>query len=56
MCGRYALKTPINVLAERFQLDEYPSSLNASYNIAPPRKWLELWKTGKGSFGCFTGA
>jgi putative SOS response-associated peptidase YedK len=38
MCGRYTLKTPVNVLAERFQLDEYPSSLTPSYNIAPTQE------------------
>jgi len=35
MCGRYTLKTPVETLAERFELDEYPSSISASYNIAP---------------------
>jgi putative SOS response-associated peptidase YedK len=38
MCGRYTLKTPANVLAEQFQIDEYPSSMNASYNIAPTQE------------------
>jgi putative SOS response-associated peptidase YedK len=38
MCGRYTLKTPVNVLAEQFQIDEYPSSMNASYNIAPTQE------------------
>src|SRR5215204_7026100 len=39
MCGRYTLKTQPNVLAERFDLDEFPSSpLPPSYNIAPRRK------------------
>jgi putative SOS response-associated peptidase YedK len=28
-------EAPVDVLAERFDLDEYPSSLTASYNIAP---------------------
>ena len=35
MCGRYTLKTPTNVLAELFEIEEYPSALNPSYNIAP---------------------
>jgi putative SOS response-associated peptidase YedK len=35
MCGRYTLRTPVDTLAEQFDLDEYPSSLTASYNIAP---------------------
>ena len=35
MCGRYTLRTPIETLAERFEIDEYPSSISASYNIAP---------------------
>jgi putative SOS response-associated peptidase YedK len=38
MCGRYTLKTPINGLAERFEIEEYPSSLNPSYNIAPTQE------------------
>ena len=38
MCGRYTLKTPVDALAERFGLDEYPSSLTASYNIAPTQE------------------
>src|SRR3712207_7839112 len=38
MCGRYTWKTPVNVLAEQFQIDEYPSSMNASYNIAPTQE------------------
>jgi putative SOS response-associated peptidase YedK len=38
MCGRYTLKIPVNVLAEQFQIDEYPSSMNASYNIAPTQE------------------
>ena len=35
MCGRYTLRTSVETLAERFELDEYPSSISASYNIAP---------------------
>jgi putative SOS response-associated peptidase YedK len=35
MCGRYTLKTPLNVLTERFDIGEAPSSVSASYNIAP---------------------
>ena len=38
MCGRYTLKSPANVLAERFELGEYPSSLTPSYNIAPTQE------------------
>jgi putative SOS response-associated peptidase YedK len=38
MCGRYTLKTPADVLAERFDLDEYPSSLTPNYNIAPTQE------------------
>jgi putative SOS response-associated peptidase YedK len=38
MCGRYTLKTPINGLAERFEIEEYPSSLYPSYNIAPTQE------------------
>jgi putative SOS response-associated peptidase YedK len=37
MCGRYTLRTSVETLAERFELDEYPSSISASYNIAPPK-------------------
>ena len=35
MCGRYTLKTPLNVLTERFDIGEAPSSITPSYNIAP---------------------
>ena len=35
MCGRYTLRTSVETLAKRFELDEYPSSISASYNIAP---------------------
>ena len=38
MCGRYTLKTPTNVLAELFEIEEYPSALNPSYNIAPTQE------------------
>jgi putative SOS response-associated peptidase YedK len=38
MCGRYTLKTPANVLVERFDLDDYPSSITPSYNIAPTQE------------------
>ena len=34
MCGRYTLRTPVETLAERFELDEHHSSISASYNIA----------------------
>ena len=35
MCGRYTLRTPVETLVERFEIDEYPSSITPSYNIAP---------------------
>jgi len=38
MCGRYTLKTPVSVLAERFEIEEAPSSITPSYNIAPPNR------------------
>ncbi len=38
MCGRYTLRTPVDPLAEQFDLDEYPSSLTTSYNIAPTQE------------------
>ncbi len=38
MCGRYTLKTPTNVLAEWFKIEEYPTSLTPSYNIAPTQE------------------
>lgn len=38
MCGRYTLKTPIDVLAEYFEVEDYPSSLTPSYNIAPTQE------------------
>ena len=38
MCGRYTLKTPIDVLAEYFETQEYPSSLTPSYNIGPTQE------------------
>ena len=38
MCGRYTLKSPIDVVVEHFGLEEYPSSLTPSYNIAPTQE------------------
>ena len=38
MCGRYTLKTPTNVLADLFEIEEYPTSLTPSYNIAPTQE------------------
>ena len=38
MCGRYTLATPVNVLVEQFEIDEYPSSITSSYNIAPTQE------------------
>jgi putative SOS response-associated peptidase YedK len=38
MCGRYTLKTSINSLAEHFEIEEYPSSIIPSYNIAPTQE------------------
>jgi putative SOS response-associated peptidase YedK len=38
MCGRYALATPVNDLVEQFEIDEYPSSITSSYNIAPTQE------------------
>jgi putative SOS response-associated peptidase YedK len=38
MCGRYTLKTPIDALAEYFEVEGYPSSLAPSYNIAPTQE------------------
>jgi putative SOS response-associated peptidase YedK len=35
MCGRYTLRTPVDTLAEFFEIDEPPSSVAASYNVAP---------------------
>jgi SOS response associated peptidase (SRAP) len=34
MCGRYTLRTPIPVLAERFQLSGFPE-LQPRYNVTP---------------------
>ena len=38
MCGRYTLRTPIDVLAEGFEIEEYPSSLPPNYNVAPTQE------------------
>ena len=38
MCGRYTLKTPVDTLAKQFEVEEYPSSLTSSYNIAPTQE------------------
>ena len=35
MCGRYTLRTPVETLAERFEIDDAPSSIAANYNVAP---------------------
>lgn len=38
MCGRYTLRTPVDSLVERLKIDEYPSSILPSYNIAPTQE------------------
>ena len=38
MCGRYTLKTPVSVLAERFEIEDSPSSITPGYNIAPTQQ------------------
>lgn len=38
MCGRYTLRTPVDSLAERFKIQEYPSSLTPNYNTAPTQE------------------
>ena len=38
MCGRYTLRTPIDVLAEEFQIEEYPSLITPNYNVAPTQE------------------
>ena len=38
MCGRYTLKSPVSELAERFDIEEPPSSITPSYNIAPTQQ------------------
>ena len=35
MCGRYILRTPVDTLVQRFEIDEHPSSLTPNYNVAP---------------------
>ena len=35
VCGRYTLRTPVETLVERFEIDEYPSSITPNYNVAP---------------------
>ncbi len=47
MCGRYTLKTPVNALAEWFDLDDYPSSLTPSYNIAPTQEVAAIVEEGE---------
>lgn len=38
MCGRYTLRTPVETLVERFEIDEHPASISPSYNVAPTRQ------------------
>src|SRR5215210_6382691 len=38
MCGRYTLRTPVDSLVERFEIEEYPSSITPSFNIAPTQE------------------
>ncbi len=47
MCGRYTLKTPVNALAEWFDLDDYPSSLTPSYNVAPTQEVAAILEEGE---------
>ena len=46
MCGRYTLKTPVDTLAEKFQIDEHPSSLTASYNVSPTQQVAAVFAEG----------
>ncbi len=46
MCGRYTLTTPVGDLVEQFDIDEYPASLAASYNVAPTREVAALLVEG----------
>src|SRR5918997_6662000 len=38
VCGRYTLRTPVDILAEGFEIEEYPSSITPNYNIAPTQE------------------
>ena len=38
MCGRYTLRTPVDSLVERFEIEEHPSSITPNYNIAPTQE------------------
>ena len=38
MCGRYTLRTPVDTLVQQFEIDEHPSSITPSYNIAPTQR------------------
>ncbi len=38
MCGRYTLRTPIDVLADGFEIEEYPPSITPNYNVAPTQE------------------
>ncbi|MDP8973043.1 MAG: SOS response-associated peptidase [Actinomycetota bacterium] len=38
MCGRYTLRTPVDVLAEGFEIEEHPSSITPNYNTAPTQE------------------
>jgi putative SOS response-associated peptidase YedK len=38
MCGRYTLRISVDPLVEAFEIEEYPPSLNPSYNIAPTQE------------------
>ena len=42
MCGRYTLKTPVDSMVEAFEIEEYPSSITPSYNIAPTQEVAAL--------------
>ena len=38
MCGRYTLRTPIDILAKGFEIEKYPSSITPNYNVAPTQE------------------
>ncbi len=40
MCGRITLRTPMNLIVERFMLDSAPSTFVPRYNIAPTQTTL----------------
>jgi putative SOS response-associated peptidase YedK len=48
MCGRFTLTTPVERLADQFEISGEPPDLNPSYNVAPTQKIAAVAENSEG--------